>query len=218
MEDEQDAVADQWYEEKSRLLVSVLGPEHEMVMHSMIPFGAGGGLDLFYFPHSPHGTAIVTKELSMFPGEGSSNDWFDSYELAMFTRMPLDLEQAQNAETAFGRVHQDFYAFLNCIAVFSGEANLNPLETCQFPMDTELIGGRNLLFTSYGDFESGKRVASNKKSDQRLPDPFGLLVLMEITDQELNYAKKNGGEKLLEKLQHAGHYPYSEPDRESVVS
>jgi hypothetical protein len=35
-----------------------------MVMHAIIPYAIGGGLDLYYYPNGLPGTAIATKELS----------------------------------------------------------------------------------------------------------------------------------------------------------
>jgi len=43
---------------------AILGKEHDMVMHAMIPYAIGGGLDLYYFPNKIEGVAIATKELS----------------------------------------------------------------------------------------------------------------------------------------------------------
>ena len=77
--------AEDWYERKSRLMEQSLGKEHDMVMHAIIPYSVGGGLDLYYYPNGIPGTAIATKELSESPTEGSSNKVYDRYELVMFT-------------------------------------------------------------------------------------------------------------------------------------
>jgi len=39
---------DEAYEIKSTFLESILGREHELVMHAVIPFAVGGTLDLYY--------------------------------------------------------------------------------------------------------------------------------------------------------------------------
>ena len=63
-----DAAADEaWYGAKSAFLAEHLGPEHEMVMHALIPYAVGGNLDLYYFPDGIDGTAIATKELASGP-------------------------------------------------------------------------------------------------------------------------------------------------------
>jgi hypothetical protein len=118
-----DQVAQQWYERKSRLMEASLGKEHDMVMHAIIPYALGGGLDLYYYPNGLPGTAIATKELSELPNEGSSNDVYRSYELVMFTKHRLDLDAAKDEETDFGRAHMSINAILNRIAPYSAQAN-----------------------------------------------------------------------------------------------
>jgi hypothetical protein len=92
---------------------------------------------------------------------------------------------------------------LNCIARYSAEATLNPNETCEFPPEMETVGGKCLIFDAYA-------------CDQKHAD-FGLLAIIEIHRSEMEYARKRGGRKLLDKLRKAGYYPYSDLDRPSVV-
>ena len=190
-EDQDEIAAQEWYDQKSALMVGI------------IPYAIGGGLDLYYFPNGIEGTAVATKELSEIPGEGSSNDVFDFYELVMFTRLPISLDDAQNESTAFGQVHGSINAILNSIASYSAQATLNPHETCEFPEDFERIGGKCLIFDAYGSDEDHSE--------------FGLLLVMEIHRSEMDFARKNGGEKLIAKLKKAGVYPYSDMDRSAVV-
>lgn len=204
MNDEFDEkIAEQWFEDKTSMMVGLLGEEHDMVMHAIIPFALGGGLDLYYFPNGIEGTAIATKELTETPGEGSHNDVLNTYELVMFTRHPLSMDDAQDEETPFGKVHATINVILNCMARYSEQAILNPNETCEFPEDMESVGGKCLIMDSYG-FEG----------DQA---EFGLMVLIEVFPSEMNYARKNGGRQLLDKLKEAGHYPYSDLDRTPVA-
>lgn len=196
-------LAEDWYERKTRQMVELLGPECEMVMHSLIPYDEGGGLDLYYFPHGIPGTAIATKELCPLPGDGPANDAFDGYELVMFTRQPLALENAENESTSFGNAHTILGAVLNCIARYSEEATLNPLETCEFPEDFDYIGGRCLIFDAFGP--------------DRSHSEFGLLAIIEIHRSEMDFARERGGELLIEKLKSAGYYPYSDLDRPAVA-
>src|SRR5258708_23678038 len=96
-------------------------------------------------------------------------------------------------------------AILNCIALYSAEAELNSGEACEFPEDLESIGGGCLIF------------------DGQAPEPdeeqaeFGLLIVIEIFRSELEFARENSGDELLERLEAAGHYPYSDLDREPVA-
>jgi hypothetical protein len=198
-------LADRWHEHKSTLMEQILGKEHNMVMHAIIPYAIGGGLDLYYYPNGVQGTAIATKELSDSPNEGSSNDVYRSYELVMFTRQPLDLDAAKDENTPFGRMHTTINAVLNCIAPYSAQAKLNPNETCEFPADMPHVGGRCLVFDGYGS-----------RSDD-VVDNFGMLAIIEVFRSEMEYAREHGGAKLLKRLKAKGHYPYSDLDRNSVA-
>ncbi len=202
-EDQDEILAQEWYDKKTTMMVEILGEEHEMVMHAIIPYVIGGGLDLYYFPNGGTGTAIATKELCEIPGQGSSNDVFDTYELVMFTRHPIALDDAKDESTPFGRTHHAINAILNCIAPYSEQATLNPGETCEFPDEMETVGGKCLIFDAYG-------------LDQEQAE-FGLLAIIEIHRSEMEYARQSGGEKLLAKLKKAGHYPYSDMDRPAVA-
>src|SRR6516162_8958344 len=114
--DADDSVDQAWYDRKSALLEESLGKEHDMVMHALIPYALGGGLDLYYYPQGIPGTAIATKELSESPNEGSSNDVYRSYELVMFTRHAVSLDDAHDEKTPFGAAHSSISAILNCVA------------------------------------------------------------------------------------------------------
>lgn len=205
MADAEEQAWEQWYERKSMLMRKMLGKEHDMVMHAMIPYAIGGALDLYYYPHDIPGTGIATKELSESPGEGSSNDVFECYELVMFTRHPLDLDAARNEETAFGQAHTAINAILNCMAPYSADATLNPNETCEFPADMPTVGGRCLIFDGYPSYPDEE------------PTKFGMLAMIEVFASEMAYARENGGAQLLELLKAEGHYPYSDLDREPVA-
>ena len=194
-----------WHDRKSSLMEASLGQEHNMVMHALIPYSIGGELDLYYYPNRLPGTAIATKELSEAPNEGSSNDVYRCYELVMFTKHRLNLDEAQDETTAFGKAHASINSILNCIAPYSDEATLNPHETCEFPAEMERLGGRCLIFDGYACH-----------SDDMVEN-FGLLLLIEVFRSEMEYARENGGAKLIERLKAKGFYPYSDLDREPVA-
>jgi hypothetical protein len=199
-----EELATRWYERKSALMAASLGKEHDMVMHAIIPFAVGGGLDLYYYPNGLAGTAIATKELSEQPNAGSSNDAFRSYELVMFTRQKLDLDAAKNEGTAFGRQHAKINAILNLIARYSAQATLNPNETCEFPAEMAHVGGKCLIFDGYACH-----------SDDMVEN-FGLLAVIEVFRSEMDYARAHSGSELIARLKSKGHYPYSDLDREPV--
>lgn len=203
-QEEEEKLEEAWYDEKSRLMESVLGKEHDMVMHALIPYEVGGALDLYYFPNGVPGTAIATKELANACRESSANDKYRKYELVMFTREALKLDEANDGQTAFGKAHENINAILNPIARYSEDAKLNPNDTCEFPDDFDGIGGKCLIFSAY-------------KSGSDDVEDFGLLAVIEVFRSEMEFARENGGGELIKLLQAAGHYPYSELNRAPVV-
>lgn len=205
-DEEGEREQEEWYARKSAIMEEMLGKEHDMVMHAIIPYALGGGLDLYYYPNDIPGTAIATKELSDHPGEGSSNSVFECYELVMFTKLPLKLDDALNEEKAFGKMHSVMNSILNGVAPYSAQATLNPNETCEFPPDMPKIGGRCLIFDGYPSYP-----------DEEEPAEFGLLAVIEVFRSEMEFAREAGGAMLIERLKANGHYPYSDLDREPVV-
>ena len=192
-----------WYEDKAAKMEQILGKQHDMVMHAIIPYAIGGGLDLYYYPNDIEGVGIATMELCETPGEGSSNDQYELYEIVMFTRHALDMDKAKDDNTPFGKAHHTINAVLNCVAPYSAQAKLNHNDTCEFPAEMDTVGGKCLIFQAY------------KGGEER--QPFGMMAVIEIFRDEMNYARENGTATLVEKLKAAGHFPYSDLDRDPVV-
>jgi hypothetical protein len=46
---------------------------------------------------------------------------------------------------------------------------------------------------------------------------LGLLLVIEVFRDEMEYAMENGSQKLLKRLKEKGYYPYSDLDRPSVI-
>ena len=202
-EAEAQAAAEAWYDRKSEIMASILGREHGEVMHAIIPYAIGGGLDLYYYPNGVPGVAIATKELTDNPSDCPSNREFDRYELVMVTRHPFEMENALNEDTAFGKIHRNLNAVLNVIAPYSAQARLNPSETCEFPAAMEKVGGKCFVFDAYGQGTG--------------PENFGLLLVIEIFRAEMDLARAQGGQVLIQRLKDGGHYPYSDLDRAPVA-
>ncbi len=181
-----------WYNAKSEFLAEKLGPEHDMVMHAIIPYAIGGGLDLYYYHNGIPGTGIATKELADARGRGPSNSVYDCYELVMFTRQALNLDDAQDETTPFGAAHATINAILNLIARYGEQATLNPHETCEFPADMEEVGGKCLVFDAYASPE------------ERGPQGLGLLLILEVHRSEMEYAMEHGGAETDRHAQRAG--------------
>jgi hypothetical protein len=199
-----DAAAHAWYEQKQAVMERLMGKQHDIVMHAIFPYAIGGGLDLYYYPNGIPGTGVATMEVSELPDQGSSNAVYSCYELVMFTRHPLDLDQAKQPETAFGKAHSNINSVLNCVAPFSATAKLNGNDTCEFPAEMEKLAGKCLIFHNYGPHDNQQR-------------GFGVLAVIEIFRSEMDFARKEGGEKLIQLLKDAGHFPYSDLDRQPVA-
>ena len=201
-----EAAARKWDEQKSKLMVGMLGPQHQTVMHSIVPYEVGGALDLYYYtPPGTPGTAIATKELSLLPEVGPSNRAFAVYEIAMFTRQKLNLDDAKKESTPFGKAHANLNSIMNHIARFTEDATLNPYETCEFPQNVKHVGGKCLLFDAFHVRNLDVRQA------------FGILAVIEVHRSEMDYARSHGGAELIKLLKAAGHYPYSDLERRPVV-
>lgn len=88
------------------------------------------------------------------------------------------------------------------IGNYSSQAVLNPKETCEVPTAHE--ENACLIFDAYKGFQIANRI-------------HHLLLCMEIFRSEMDYARANGTDKLIELLKNAGHYPYSDLNREKVI-
>jgi hypothetical protein len=199
-----EAAAHAWYEQKQAVMERLMGKQHDIVMHAIIPYAIGGGLDLYYYPNGIPGTGVATMEVSELPDQGSSNTAYSCYELVMFTKHPLDLAQAKQPETAFGKAHSNINSVLNCVAPFSATAKLNGNDTCDFPAEMEKLAGKCLIFHNYGPHDNPQR-------------GFGVLAVIEIFRSEMDFARQESGEKLIQLLKDAGHFPYSDLDRQPVA-
>lgn len=206
-EEEEERLEDEWHEKKSQIMEKTLGKEHDMVTHALIPYELGGGLDLYYYPNGIKGTGIATKELTFACRDSSKNSKYKKYEIAMFTEHDVDLDAAKDENTLFGKEHANINAILNCIAPYSSQAELNPYETCEFPEDMDTVGGKCLIFDSY-DTEG------NESNDEN----FGIMLIIEIFKDEMEFAMTNGGQALLTMLKEKDIYPYSNLNRPSVLN
>ena len=65
------------------------------------------------------------------------------------------------------------------------------------------VGGKCLIFDAYGLPVAG--------------GGFGMLLVIEVFRSEMDFAREQGGEVLLQRLKDAGHYPYSDLEREAVA-
>ncbi|QDV74986.1 suppressor of fused domain protein [Botrimarina mediterranea] len=204
--DSEGAEVDAWYERKSELMASVLGKPEDWVMHAIIPYDVGGRLDQYFYRSFQTGTAMATKELSLLPDQGSSNDRLTTYEMVGFMRPPFTGEDAGNLETTSGRIYRRLDIFMNALARYSEQATLNPYETSAVPKVDESESDYPLvIFDEFAKFDLGDN------------QTFGLLAVIEIFPSEFEYKQENGGDALIDLLKQEGVYPFTDPNRSPVV-
>jgi len=207
-----EKLEDKAYEIKDKYIKSVLGKEHRLVSHSVIPFVIGGRLDLYYYPDYCNGTAIATKELTNYKFKKPKNHTYDAYELVMVTRYKLDLDSTGHKnppENTFAYDHKYISRILSTVAVYSKHAKLNPYETMEFPEDfDEIVGGKCLILDALSEPFCNQETKNRK---------LGLMLLMEIHRDEMEYAIQHRGENLINKLKDKGVYPFTGIHRPSVL-
>lgn len=193
------------YELKSKGLENVLGKMHDLVGHAIIPFAIGGAVDMYYFPNHIKGTGFATMELLEPDGTGPLPNRLGTYELVAFTKHAYN--NNDDVQTPFNLIERKVCGIFTTIGFFSRQAVLNPNETCEVP-NGEGKENACLVFDLYQpdnkEFSIGDR-------------NHHLLLCLQVFKSEMDYSRANGSEELLKKLKEAGHYPYSDLDRQPVV-
>jgi len=199
-----DEELDQFYLDKDKALGESLGKQAPSVGHAIISFEVGGAVDMYYYHHRNKGTVFATQELINPNGENPIPNKLGLYELVGLTKhLYQDQEMGQGS---FGEIERRFCGIFTGMGNFSFQAKLEPGETCELPVEGE--PNRCLVFDEYNDVE--KPFLVNKQV-------YGLLLIIEVHRDEMEYAMENGSEELFKLLKKKGHYPYSDLDRESVL-
>jgi len=219
-----------------RLLDEILGPVEPFMIHSIIPFCLGGALDLHYYARSRFGgTFFASWELTA-PEFLPSNRSLDAFELAIATRLTVKSQPDETpAETKkpgfFKRLfsvkspeekkRDDLHRVLTNLAFYvcSDGVEVNGYDTLEFPQDFDdkQLAGRCFIFD---ELPAAAPVPVPTSPDERSPldgKRFGVLLALEVFREEMDWAREQGTEKLVERLQAAGAYPFSDLDREPVV-
>jgi len=196
---------DRDYMLKCQGLENVLGKMHDMVGHAIIPFAVGGAVDMYCFPNHIKGTGFATMELLEIDGSGPLPNRLGTYELVAFTKCNYDT--GNDTRTAFDLIERRVCGIFTKIGFFSREAVLNPGETCELPNGD---GEENtcLVFDLYQP--AGKQFKIGDRAHH-------LLLCLQIFRSEMEFSMTNGSEALFSKLKEAGHYPYSDLDRQPIV-
>jgi hypothetical protein len=219
-----------------RLLDEILGPVEPFMIHSIIPFCVGGALDLHYYARSRFGgTFFASWELTA-PEFLPSNRSLDAFELAIATRLTiksqLDAAPAETKKPGFfkrlfsakspeEKKRDDLHRVLTNLAFYvcSDGVEVNGYDTLEFPQGFEdkQLAGRCFIFD---ELPAAAPVPVPTSPDERSPldgKRFGVLLAIEVFRQEMNWAREQGAEKLVERLKATGAYPFSDLDRKPVV-
>jgi hypothetical protein len=200
----------QRYEDaKKAALERILGPMHDSVGHAIVPFKAGGTVDMFYFPNGIPGTGFATMELIEPDGTGPRPNRIGTYELVAFTKhkVPGIAERKEGKSQSFNNTEARLNVIFTMIAVYSHEAILNPGETIELPW-AKGEPNKCIVLADYDPKGVGFIINGKRHS---------LLLVMEIFRDEMLFAMKSGSAALFKLLKEAGHYPYSDLDRKSVL-
>jgi len=194
---------DKFYEEKEKGLENILGKPEGLVGHAIIPFDVGGAVDMYYYSNHIEGTAFVTMELIKPDGTGPKPNRNGTFELIAFTKEKIN--DFENKDLPFNKIERRFCGIFTSIGNYSFQAKLEPGETCEIPNEK---GNIYMVFDEYKP--DGKDfLIGNKK--------HGLLLIIEIFKDELDFARENGSKQLIQKLKEKNIYPYSDMNRESVL-
>ncbi len=199
---------DQHHQATRAALEKILGPMHDVVSHAVIPFQIGGAVDMYYFPNGLPGTGFATMELIAPDGSGPKPNRIGTYELLAFTKQTMPTPEDKSAKDhPFEKIERRMREILTTVGHYSYDAVLNPGETCEVPGQKE-EPTKCLVFDEYDPDGVGFLVDGRRHC---------LLLCMEVFRSEMDDAMRNGSASLLEKLKSAGHYPYSDLDREPVA-
>jgi hypothetical protein len=193
------------YELKSKGLENVLGAMHVMVGHAIIPFAVGGAVDMYYFPNHIKGTGFATMELLEPDGTGPLPNRYGTYELVAFTKH--DYNSSEDTQTPFNLIERKICGLFTSIGFFSRQAVLNPNETCEIP-DGEGKENTCLIFDLYQPNNKEFKIGDRRHH---------LLLCLQVFRSEMEFSRANGSEELLKRLKTAGHYPYSDLDRQPIA-
>lgn len=207
---------DALYNAKLAAFESRLGKSADEVMAAIIGWGMGGPVDLWIFPNHSTGTFFTTMQLAV-PGDrnGQLRNSMGRFELAAATRHaverspePQDDQEPQERQfTAFEQAMFDIRTMLSNIAYYSFDAVLEPNETGELPADNDEDSIYLVMDSLIG---ADDPVQVNGEG-------IGILMCIRVHQSELEFARESGTTKLIKRLKEAGHYPYSDLDRQPVA-
>lgn len=185
--------ANEWertWNEGVAALSSVLGPPADGVHHAVVPLSMGGGADVLMFENFVPGTAYVTCDLL---GADQPPNSLGAYELMVVFRERNDV----------------LVRVLSRLAAYTLQTRLEPGHV--MGLGTELGVGssiRALLF---------QRADTNPSTFQAVGKQSGILLAIGLTADELKMCATGKSRAVVQRLRDAGVYPYTDPQRGSVL-
>lgn len=172
-------------------LKEILGEPSDTVFHATVPFDfgweKGGRADVYLFKKHIDGIVYTTGDLI---GKKQKPSDAGNYELMICHRNASDWGADLISNLAY---------YTMDVSINIGE--IMDLGGRFLSDDSKIVG---VVFDKYSDFKiDGKK--------------YGLLLIIGITKEELQYAESNGGASLIKKLKVNKIYPYTDLKRKSVL-
>ena len=172
-------------------MTTILGAHADDVFTAAPPFYLGGFADVVPFPSYVPGMTYATADLTG-PGTAQIPNRFGQFELVIC--MKQENERAAD--------------LISRLARYTCDVNLEPFQTMDLP---PFFGDalRALFFLPLADPPPAFEVLGQR---------CGLLLCMGITADEVAFAKREGSDRLLALLKAQKVFPYTVPERSSVLS
>jgi len=187
--------------QKSIAIQKIIGPIDEAFITNIEP-STRAALKLYFYSNHIKGTGISTLDLIDYKGKGSLQNFSGRYELIAFTKHNTNFESSENE---FMDVLNDLGETITKLSVYSKKNSLNPRDTMEIPLSDGTTS--YVLFDTY---------IPNNKTFKINDEQCHLLLCLKIFEEELEFARKEGVEKLVNLLKNQGHYPYSDLGRAPV--
>jgi len=129
----------------------------------------------------------------------------------MVTKHKIDMDSALDEnpnENTFAYDHKYINKILNFVGRYSMEAKLNPYETMEFPEGYDDLSGKCLILDALSEPFFNEKTKNRK---------LGLMLIMEIHRDEMEYAMQQKGRDLIAMLKEKGIYPLTGVNRKSVL-
>ena len=169
---------------------SILGEPADHVLHAVVPFDlgydAGGRADVYIY--QKHLENCIVYITGDLIGKKQGNSDAGNYEFMI----------CHSNENTWGP------NLINTLAYYTLTSSINSGETMDLgPFAEEENTIKAIIFDKYSEF----KIRFQK---------YGLMLIIGITEDELEWAKKNGGKELIKELKEKKTYPITDLKRKSI--